>query len=578
VWSAWFACRLGRSGLGLPLFVTGIASVLSLGVRAQMGAQIGVQLGSGYPAGNSATGTVGATAVIPTTVLGQVINATTGAPVPRALVRLNNRAVLTDHDGKFRFDQNTAGSANILVTKPGFSATTEMQEGGNVFLQGAQMGVPLELRLYPEALLTGTVLGPDGTPLPRISVSALRSFYDDNGHRWLTVGQEQTDSHGNFRLAEPAGEYRLETRYTPLDRTTGEAVLPVSVPADSSSGGSGIDGSQVIKAHAGEELHFELRPAVSPTHTVTTTEAGGGGGGGRDFVRISARSSSGLTLQVNPQMNGVGGETRIQLPQGTYTLTARRNNPESPEQAETTVTVPDHDISGVVLQFAPIPSIPVELIVDSSATSDNTSASTSAGTFTNKDQPPSLPQLGLALESDQPDPERGDSTLRPTTRRDQSFVFAAPPGSYRLQSRNTGAWYIKSASYGDADLLQHELVVVPGAAGTPIRVVVSNQTGSLQGTVNLNGSPSACWVYLIPSGVNAQSVVTLRSNNSGGYAAPHLPPGSYQAIAFERRHSANYRDAASLAPFSSHVHSVTVSAGDKPTLNLDAVPIAEVAP
>jgi hypothetical protein len=491
-------------------------------------------------------------------VFGQVINATTGAPVPRALVRLNSRAVLTDHDGKFRFDQNTASAANIMVTKPGFSASTEMQEPGNLYLQGAQMGVPLELRLYPDALLTGTVLGPDGTPLPRISVSVLRSLYDDTGHRWVTVGQDQTDSHGNFRLPEPAGEYRLETHYAPLDRTTGEAVLPVSVPADSSSGTS-----TTIKAHAGEELHFELRPAVSPTHTVTTTTESAGG---RDFVRISARSSNGITLQVNPQMNGGGGETKIQLPPGTYTLTARRNNPENPEQAETTVTVPDHDISGVVLQFAPVPSIPVELVVDSSATSDN------------KDQPPTLPQLGLALESNQPDPERGDSMVRPTARRDQSFVFMVPPGSYRLQGRSTGTWYVKSAGYGDADLLRQDLVVAPGAAGTPIRVVVSNLTGSLQGTVNLNGAPAACWVYLIPTSASAQSVISLRSTSSGTYTAAHLPPGSYQAIAFERRHSANYRDEASLAPFSSHVHSVTVNSGDKPTLNLEAVPVAEVAP
>jgi hypothetical protein len=70
----------------------------------------------------------------------------------------------------------------------------------------------------------------------------------------------------------------------------------------------------------------------------------------------------------------------------------------------------------------------------------------------------------------------------------------------------------------------------------------------------------------------------LRSGSTGSYASAHLPPGSYQAIAFERRHSVNYRDAASLAPFSSHVRSVTVNAGDKPTLNLDAVPVAEVAP
>jgi hypothetical protein len=156
-------------------------------------------------------------------------------------------------------------------------------------------------------------------------------------------------------------------------------------------------------------------------------------------------------------------------------------------------------------------------------------------------------------------------------------VFTAPPGSYRLQSRSSGVWYIQSASYGDADLLRQELVVAPGAAGTPIRLVVSDQTGSLQGTVNLNGSPAACWVYLIPGGVNA-SVISLRSNGSGNYAAPHLPPGSYQAIAFERRHSANYRDAASLAPFTGHVGSVTVNAGAKQTLNLEAVPVAEVAP
>jgi hypothetical protein len=550
--SVWFVCRLRRLGLPLPLLIPCIAAILAPVLHAQMGS---------YPAANSAIGTPVAATVMPSTVLGQVINAATGAPVPRALVRLNNRAVLTDHDGKFRFDQNTASSANVLVSKPGFSATTELQDGGNVFLQGAQMGVPLELRLYPDALLTGTVLGPDGAPLPRIPVSAVRSFYDDNGHRWATVGQDQTDSHGNFRLPEPAGEYRLETRYTPLDRTTGQAVLPVSVPGEGSSSGSQVS-SQVIKVHAGEELHFELRPAVSPTHTVTAiTESAGG----RDFVRISARASNGSTLQVNPQMNGPGGETKIQLPPGTYTLTARRNSPDNPEQAETRVTVADHDISGVVLQYAPLPSIPVELIVDSSATSDN-------------GQPPTLPQLGLALESDQPDPERGDSTLRPTMRRDQSFVFTAPPGRYHLQGRNTGVWYVKSARYGDADLLQEDLVVVPGAAGTPLRVVVSNLTGSLQGTVNLNGSPAACWVYLISTSPNVQPVVALRSTSSGSYTAAHLAPGSYQAIAFERRRSANYRDPASLAPFSSYVHSVTVNAGDKPTLNLEAVPVAEVVP
>ena len=86
------------------------------------------------------------------------------------------------------------------------------------------------------------------------------------------------------------------------------------------------------------------------------------------------------------------------------------------------------------------------------------------------------------------------------------------------------------------------------------------------------------WIYLVPTGPSAQSVISLHAGTSGAYTAAHLPPGSYQVIAFERRHSVNYRDPASLAAFSSYVHSLTVNAGDKPTVNLDAVPVTEVTP
>lgn len=562
---SWVLCRLRQSRspgtflverrlASLPIAVAGWIFAAFLAGGSGPSAQILSSTSNNMPgAGSAASSTA-----VPSTVSGVVKNAVTGAPVPRALVRLNERAVLTDHDGNFRFDQNTSSSANVMVNKPGYYAGLEMQDSENLYLQGAQLGVPLELRLYPEAILTGTVLGPDGVPLPRISVNAQRKYFDEMGHRWLQVGQDQTDSHGNFRIPVQAGEYRVQTRYTPLDRTTGEAVLPVMITGDGSPGTS-----EAFRVRSGEERHFELRPAVSPTHYVTA--ASGFGGGGGDFGRISARASDGSVLQVNPQRNGGSGETKIQLPQGTYTLTAMRGNGDTQEEAETRVTVQDHDISGVMLQFAPVPSIPVELIVESSSTSDNV-------------QPPTLPQFGLTLQSEQQDPERGDAMVRMAPRKDQSYVFTTPPGTYRLQGRDTGTWFIKGASYGDSDLLQEELVVVPGAAGTPIRVTVSNATGSLQGTVSLKGNPSPAWIYLVPTGPSAQAVMTLHSGTSGTYTAAHLPPGSYQVVAFERRHSVNYRDPASLAAFSSYVHSLTVNAGDKPTLNLDAVPVTEVTP
>jgi hypothetical protein len=543
-------CRLSHSAPRLSTLVITCLSFLWLtSLNAQDG---GVSSSSSFGSGTS----IGPSS-IPSSVVGQVINASTGSPVSRALVRLNDRAVLTDHEGKFRFDQNTESSANVLVSKPGYYASTEFSEPGNMFLASAQLAAPLELRLYPEALLTGTLTAPDGSPLFHISVSALRKVYDGAGHRWIGAGQAQTDSHGNFRIPVQAGAYRLETRYMLQDRSTGKAVLPTTVPSDSSS-----NTSQMLRIHGGEEQHFEVRPAVSTTHTVSVTTQPPSG---RGFTRMSARSSNGSTLQVSPAMSGASGEMKIQLPQGTYTLTARMmSDPDAPEEAETTVTVPDHDISGVVLQFFPVPAIPVELVVDGSSTSDNS--------------PPSLPQLGLSLQSEQADPDRGDSSVRLTTRHDQGYVFMASPGSYRLSARNSGAWYIKSVSYGDSDLLQQQLVVAPGAAGTPIRLLVSNEMGALQGTVKLNGDPSACWVYLIPTSSGIQTVYTAHSSAAGSYTFAHLPPGSYQAVAFEQRHSMDYRDPDSLAPFSSQVHSVSVNAGDMPTLNLDAVPVSEVVP
>jgi hypothetical protein len=462
---------------------------------------------------------------------------------------------LTDSEGKFSFEQNTETNANILASKPGFYASPEYGDAGNLYLQSSQLATPLELRLYPEALLTGMVLAPDGTPLSDVSVSAMRSVYDDSARRWTPVGQSQTDSHGRFRIPVPAGQYRLQTRYILRDRTIGEAVLPVAVPSVSSS-----DTSQFIRIHSGEQENLELRPTVSPTHTVGLWHSGSD----RGFMRISARASNGGTLQVNSTGDN-GDETKIQLPQGTYTLTARlMASADAAELAETTITVPDHDISGVVLRFSPVPSIPLELLVDESSNTDSTA--------------PGLSQLGLVLNSEQADSEGGYVGVGLSSRTNQTFFFLAPPGNYRLAGRNGSAWYIKSASYGDSDLLTQNLVVAPGASGIPIRITVSSETGSLQGTVKLKGNPAAAWVYVIPNGPSAQANYSTRSSSTGSYNFAHLPPGSYQAIAFERQHTADYRAPSSLSPFDDRASSVTISGGDKPTLNLDAVPAVEVIP
>jgi hypothetical protein len=520
------------------------------------------QLAASAQLGNSSAWQTAPTAAgTPISVSGQVVNAITGVPVSRALVRLNDRATLSDHEGKFMFDQYSGtGSGNLQVTKPGFYLSTEPTDSQALYLQLDQRASPILVRLYPESLLTGTITAPNGEPLPHILVMARRSITDEVARRWIPVAQVQTDSHGNFRLPVPSGDYKLETRYSTSVGKLYEAVLPISVPAENQSNASGF--SNTIHLRSGEEQHFDLHPITSRAYTVTARLESASE---RNIPGITARSSSGILIPVDFQRTSAGNEGRIQLPSGTYTLTASMSTPEGSELAETTVTVPDHDVSGVILRLTPSPSIPIELVVDQAATSDKS--------------PPNVQQLGLTLQSNQIDPDRGTSIVGPTMgRRDIASHFNPTPGSYRLQARNNSEWYVKAASYGVSDLLQQDLVAAPGSGGTPIRVTVSNQTATLQGTVKLSGVPAPCWVYMIPMTPSAVPFVMLRSGANGTYNAGYLPPGSYQVIAFEHRHSADYRDPNALTAYTTHVHSITVASGDKSTLDLDAVTAAELTP
>lgn len=493
------------------------------------------------------------------TISGQVINAVSGSPIARALVRLNGRAMLTNYEGKFEFDQVSDTTGFVQANKPGFYAGIEPGASSGAYLTASNAATPLVLRLYPEAIFTGTVTGPEGDPLPHVLVSARRSMFNSSGRTWIPIAQAQTDTHGRFRLPVPSGDYKLVSTYVSQVDETNKAVLPVVVPTESSSNTSGF-----IHIRNGEEQRYDLHPMVNRAYTIT---AAFDSAVERGFPRIIARSSAGgtISLPVHFSHGGDQGAFKVELPNGTYTLIANVRSSDGIAEGETSVTVADHDLTGVIFHLEPVPTLPVEIQTDGAATSDNPQ--------------PSLMQFGLILENSQADPDDFSFPITLTAQRGGELSFTAPPGSYRLRARNDqGSWYIKAANYGVSDLLQQELVVGPGAGGIPIRVTVSNDTASLQGTCKLSETQSGCWIYLIPRTPSATTVFTSRSNEQGVYNFTHLPPGNYQAIAFEQMHSADYGDATALTPFSTHIHSVTLGAGEKSTLDLDTVSEAEMTP
>jgi hypothetical protein len=480
--------------------------------------------------------------------------------VARALVRFNDRAILTDHDGNYRLDQITDSGGSLQITRPGFSMSTDPSDGGARFIQLNQISLPYDIRIYPEALLTGTITSPDGEPVAHVPVTVRRSLFDEAGHRWLPVAGTQTNSHGDFRILVPGGDYRIQTGYLPRIQGLAQAILPITVPALDTN-----KSAQTIHIRSGEQQHYDLQADTRQTYTVEASIESGLQG----FPRLLARSNDGNTFSINP--NRVrGSETlRMQLPSGNFTLEATINTANGPQIAETDITVGSHDLSGVVLHFVPTPSIPVELSVAPSATSDNADAT-----------PPSPQQLGITLQriDGGDDPAFAPNLAQLQARRDGPPVFNAEPGTYRLSARNSSPWFIQTATYGQTDLLTQNLVVGAGSGGLSIRLVVSNQTGTVQGTVNLEGTPSPAWIYFVSSIPAAARVISLRSNIDGSFRQTYLPPGTYQVLAFESRATVDLSNPNSVAPYAAKIQSVTITAGNTSNVNLEATPQSEVVP
>ncbi|MEG9435297.1 carboxypeptidase regulatory-like domain-containing protein [Edaphobacter sp. HDX4] len=539
--------RLIRESLPLSIDRRAVSFTLSL---ALMLLGLGA---SPFAAQQNGEATASPSSAEPISLSGVVVNATNGSPVSRALVRINDRAMLTDHEGKFAFDQfSSAGSAVLEVRKPGYYSSPEMGVT-TTMLRTEQMMSPLTVRLYPEGLMTGTVTSSAGTPLPRVFVSAMRSVYSETGHQWIPIGHSLTNSRGEFRLTVPPGDYRIETNFAPRVGGSSDAAMPLMMPSIS---------DPPLHLSSGSQQQFELHPEVSRTYTVGLRVESGQEHG---FPNLRARMTDGSLFPVSVLRGEDAGtdEMQVALPDGTFTLIANQSRGEETTYGEANVTVAGQDVHGVVLTMSSVAAIPVQIVRDPGSTSDKAL--------------PSPQQLGLMLENIN-GPRIGDYGSLVMNSRGSETTIRPTPGVYRFGSRTRGPWFVKSATYGSTDLLRDNMTVAWGAASSPIVVTISDQTGGLRGSTRLGSAGASIWIEVIPQFPNAVPFYPGRSDLSGNFDFPSLPPGSYQVIGFESRHSDNFRDPKTLAPYSTYIRNVTITAGNTAAVDLDAVPDTELRP
>ncbi len=154
---------------------------------------------------------------------------TTPVPVRRATVTLSDsgRMILiavTGDTGAFGFTSLPAGRFTVSATKGGYLPATYGARlpggvGMPIALTAGQRATGITMKLLKGSVLTGTIVGEDGQPVPDVSVQAFKRMVSERtGEPTLQAApfasSQVTDDRGRYRIwGLEAGEYAVSAAY-----------------------------------------------------------------------------------------------------------------------------------------------------------------------------------------------------------------------------------------------------------------------------------------------------------------------------------------------------------------------------
>ena len=445
----------------------------------------------------------------PCPVEGTVRNKATGQPIARAhvLVRASKDSrvtSITDANGRWQIASAECGRVHITAERVGFLSGEAQQE------QVLRAGTPvadIEIRLEPLAVISGRVLDEFGDPMWGATVLLARSRIMDGLRHWQTLTTATTNDLGEYRLAGfEAGEY--------------------FVCATASSNAAALLPPAVVYAMSCNPAMPELRGTIAGLRLPPASDT---------KVDLSIPRSSGVVVRgrvtgvgakqnVNVQLLPIGNQitldsyyridykdgqfTATGVRPGSYLLTANVFDPQGRLTAELPVNIGNSDVGSIELQLTP--GLTLKGKVSLGALPSRAAADSNVDFFLR--------------------PERILSGLTPTSWSTDRLTFSTSnlnPGRYRIVTRATHPFYVKSILLGGAALTD---LVLTGDIG-PIELVLANDGGSLTGLVtNTEGVPVA-GVLALAAGSEPPRI--SYSNDAGIFTFTGVPPGDYKLYAWD---------------------------------------------
>jgi hypothetical protein len=276
-------------------------------------------------------------------VQGVVLNAATGQPLPRVLVKVEDTGALTDGEGRFEIPGVPVGLQTITATKPGFRGQGSSYRGfdSNAYhlVRVADKMPELSFSLAPTNTLSGHVTLSTGDPAVGIGIQLLRQSVEDGRANWNLMDVHPTNPEGEYRFAGlEDGTYlamtlpAFDNDLTAPSAQSPHAPLqlpgyPIAFFADAADAA----GASRIPLAGGQQGTANFTLALSPFHAIAITVAKPRAASHWQFTS-SLQDRSGQKLNYPLLYDEKSSTFRAYLPDGSYTLTVEGNNLEGPER------------------------------------------------------------------------------------------------------------------------------------------------------------------------------------------------------------------------------------------------------
>ncbi|MBS1857006.1 MAG: carboxypeptidase regulatory-like domain-containing protein [Acidobacteria bacterium] len=523
---------------------------------------------------------------------GQVVNARTGTPLKRAMVRLvggidqtagNPGAFLggrggarplmmnreTDEQGRYVFSNLAPGKYRITVERQGFLRQTwgaRKYSGGStpVAVGEGQAVKSIDFRLAPQGVIVGMVLDEDGEPMANVQVRAERGYLRNGRRQWTTVVNGVTSDIGQYRLPElKPGRYVVVAMprllYMNMMAAGPLEPLPETIEAiyTSTFYPSTVDVATAVPVEVGEggevrDVDIRLvktRVFRVRGHVTGYPAAVGGGRGGGVRVTLTPRegSASDGAILIGQASTSDGAFEIRGVPAGQYVAQAQAQSGGQPYAAVADVDVLGSHVDGLSLQLTPGGDV--------------------AGTIkvVDADSPPDLESVRVMLR-----PARfGGMGAQGRPGDDLKFTLRnVAPVRYAVSVTGVpDGFYVKSTQYGGTDIPEGGVSMTSGGA---LEITLSGAAARVDVVVTTAGQKVAPAAQIVVMKDGTPDAVRATDEN-GMLSLRGLAPGSYRLIAWEDIDPDQLWDPDFLSMFANEGKSVKLDASAHEAVQLTAI-------